>query len=69
MVVAALAAGVGAGAVVALNHNSQSPNTISSQQIPSPNRNAGGNNTTNLNEGSVASKVTPGMVDINSTLK
>ncbi|HEY8047241.1 MAG TPA: trypsin-like peptidase domain-containing protein [Streptosporangiaceae bacterium] len=71
VVVAALAAGVGAGAVVALNHNSQSPgNTISSQQIPSPNRNAAGNaNTTNVNEQSVANKVEPGMVDINSTLK
>ena len=71
MVVAALAAGVGAGAVVALNHNSQSPgNSVSSQQIPSPNRNAAGNaNTTNLNEQSVANKVKPGMVDINSTLK
>jgi S1-C subfamily serine protease len=71
VVVAALAAGVGAGAVVALNHNSQSPgNTISSQQIPSPNRNAAGNaNTTNLNVDSVANKVKPGMVDINSTLK
>ena len=71
MVVAALAAGVGAGAVVALNHNSQSPgNTISSQQIPSPNRNgAGSANTTNVNEQSVATKVEPGMVDINSTLK
>jgi S1-C subfamily serine protease len=71
VVVAALAAGVGAGAVVALNHNSQSPgSSVSSQQIPSPNRNAaGGANTTNINEDSVASKVKPGMVDINSTLK
>jgi S1-C subfamily serine protease len=71
VVVAALAAGVGAGAVVALNHNSQSPrSSVSSQQIPSPNRNAAGNaNTTNLNEQSVANKVKPGMVDINSTLK
>jgi S1-C subfamily serine protease len=71
VVVAALAAGAGAGAVVALNHNSQSPgSTVSSQQIPSPNHNAaGGANTTNLNEDSVASKVKPGMVDINSTLK
>ena len=70
MVVAALAAGVGAGAVVALNHNSQSGSTVSSQQIPSPNRNAAGSaNTTNINEDSVASKVKPGMVDINSTLK
>ena len=70
VVVAALAAGAGAGAVVALNHNSGSPgNTISSQQIPSPNRNASGNTTTNINEQSVTNKVQPGMVDINSTLK
>ncbi len=70
VVVAALAAGVGAGAVVALNHNSQSAGNVSSQQIPSPNRNAaGGANTTNINEGSVASKVEPGVVDVNSTLK
>ncbi|MDX6336272.1 MAG: hypothetical protein QOG05_3612 [Streptosporangiaceae bacterium] len=71
VVVAALAAGAGAGAVVALNHNSQSPgSTISSQQIPSPNRNAAGNaNTTNLNEQSVANKVEPGVVNVNSTLK
>jgi len=70
VVVAALAAGVGAGAVVALNHNSQSGSTVSSQQIPSPNRNAAGSaNTTNIDEQSVADKVEPGMVYINSTLK
>jgi S1-C subfamily serine protease len=70
VVVAALAAGVGAGAVVALNHNSQSGSNVSAQQIPTPNSNAaGGANTTNLNEDSVANKVKPGMVDINSTLK
>ena len=68
--VAALAAGVGAGTVVALNHNSQSGSTVSSQQIPSPNGNGAGNaNTTNINEQSVANKVQPGIVDINSTLK
>jgi len=70
VVVAALAAGAGAGAVVALNHGSQSGNTISSQQIPSPNRNAAGSaNTANINLQSVANKVQPGVVDINSTLK
>jgi S1-C subfamily serine protease len=71
VVVAALAAGVGAGAVLALNHNSSSPNSsISSQQIPSPNSNtSGGNGTTAINEQSVANKVEPGIVDINSTLK
>ena len=71
VVVAALAAGVGAGAVVALNHNSQSPGkTVSSQQIPSANPNGAGNaNTTNIDVQSVADKVQPGVVDINSTLK
>ena len=66
-----MAAGVGAGAVVALNHNSQSPgSTVSSQQIPSPNGNGAGNaNATNLNVPSVSNKVQPGVVDINSTLK
>ena len=71
VVVAALAAGVGAGAVVALNHNSQSPgSTVSSAADPVAERQrAGGANTTNINVQSVANKVQPGMVDINSTLK
>jgi S1-C subfamily serine protease len=68
--VAVLAAAVGAGTVVALNQNSQKPSSVSSQQIPSPNRNAAGNaNTTTINEQSVANKVEPGVVDINSQLK
>jgi S1-C subfamily serine protease len=68
--VAAVAAAVGAGTVVALNQNSQNPKSISSQQIPSPNRNGAGNaNTTTINEQSVANKVDPGVVDINSQLK
>jgi len=69
-VVAALAAGVGAGTVIALHHNSSpsANSSINSQQIPSPNRN-NGNNTTALNVQSVANKVEPGIVDINSTLK
>jgi S1-C subfamily serine protease len=70
VVVAALAAGVGAGTVVALNHGSQSPGTVSSQQIPSPNGNApGGANTTTINTQAVANKVQPGIVDVNSQLK
>jgi len=70
VVVAALAAGVGAGTVIALHHNSSpsANSSINSQQIPSPNRN-NGNNTTALNVQSVANKVEPGIVDINSTLK
>jgi len=68
--VAAVAAAVGAGTVVALNQNSQNPGSVSSQQIPSPNRNGVGNaNTTTINEQSVANKVEPGVVDINSQLK
>ena len=68
--VAVLAAAVGAGTVVALNHNSQNPDSVSSQQIPSPNRNAAGNaNNAAINEQSVANKVEPGVVDINSQLK
>ncbi len=68
--VAAVAAAVGAGTVVALNQNSQNPGSVSSQQIPSPNRNAAGHaNTTTINEQSVANKVEPGVVDINSQLK
>jgi S1-C subfamily serine protease len=72
VVVAALAAGIGAGTVLAVNHNSTSTgnSSISSQQIPSPNGNASsGNSTATINEQAVASKVEPGMVDINSTLK
>ncbi|MFI5066885.1 MAG: S1C family serine protease, partial [Streptosporangiales bacterium] len=70
VVVAALAAAAGAGAVVALTHNSSdSGSSVSSQQIPSPKENSGGANTANVNEQAVATKVEPGMVDINSTLK
>ncbi len=70
MVVAALAAAAGAGAVVALTHDSSSSGSnVSSQQIPSPKGNSGGANTANVNEQAVANKVEPGIVDINSTLK
>ena len=71
VVVAALAAGIGAGTVLALNHGSPSAaNTgISSQQIPSPTGGSAGSSTTTINENFVASKVEPGLVDINSTLK
>ena len=70
MVVAALAAAAGAGAVVALTHDSStSGSNVSSQQIPTPKGNSGGANTANVNEQAVANKVEPGIVDINSTLK
>lgn len=72
VVVAALAAGIGAGAVLAVNHNTTSPgdSNISSQQIPTPNSSASaGDGTTAINAQAVANKVEPGVVDINSTLK
>ena len=71
VVVAALAAGIGAGTVLALNHGSTAAanSSISSQQIPSPTGGSGGSSTTTINEQFVASKVEPGIVDINSTLK
>jgi S1-C subfamily serine protease len=70
--VAVVAAGVGAGAVIGLSNNGTTPKStgISAQQIPSPNgTSAGGTRTTSLNVQSVANKVEPGIVDINSTLK
>jgi S1-C subfamily serine protease len=69
IVVAALAAGIGAGAVLAVNHNSPTSNSsISSPQIPSPNSNASANGTTAINEQAVAAKVEPGIVDVNTVL-
>jgi S1-C subfamily serine protease len=72
LLVAVLAAGVGAGAVLALHHPSTAAGSndhVSAQQIPAPHRNAdSGTSSTRLNEQSVASKVTPGLVDIDSTL-
>ena len=71
MVVAALAAAVGAGAVVALNNGSTKPGrNVSALQNPAPsNGSAGSANATNIDVQSVASKVEPSIVDINSTLK
>ena len=71
VVVAALAAGLGATAVLALRHTATAGSSprISAQQIPNPPRNApAGTSSTRLNAQRVAATVTPGLVDINSTL-
>ncbi len=72
LAVAALAAGVGAGATVALDHHGQAPSAgISSGNVPGPRNNAAGSGSSSapLNRAAVANKVRPGLVDITSTLK
>jgi S1-C subfamily serine protease len=72
LTVAALAAGIGAGVTVALNHHSAAPSAgISSNEVPGPHDNAAGSgsSSTSLNRVAVANKVKPGLVDITSTLK
>ena len=72
LTVAALAAGIGAGVTVALNHHSAAPSAgISSNEVPGPHDNAAGSgsSSTPLNRVAVANKVKPGLVDITSTLK
>ncbi len=72
LTVAAVAAGIGAGVTVALNHHSAAPPAgISSNDVPGPHDNAAGSgsSSTPLNRVAVANKVKPGLVDITSTLK
>ncbi len=72
LTVAALAAGIGAGVTVALNHHSAAPSAgISSNEVPGPHDNAAGSGSSSapLNRAAVANKVKPGLVDITSTLK
>ncbi len=74
VVVAALAAGIGAGSVLALNNSSSNPSStgISPTQVPSPptsNPSSGaGPNTSNINRQAIANAVEPGVVDVISTL-
>jgi len=71
LTVAALAAGIGAGVTVALNHHSSAPSAgISSNEVPGPHDNAAGSGSSSapLNRVAVANKVKPGLVDITSTL-
>ena len=70
--VAGLAAGIGAGVTVALDHHGTAPSaSISSNDVPGPHNNAAGSGSSSapLNRVAVAKKVDPGLVDITSTLK
>jgi S1-C subfamily serine protease len=72
LTVAALAAGIGAGATVALDHHSSAPSAgISSNEVPGPHDNAAGSGSSSapLNRVAVTNEVKPGLVDITSTLK
>jgi len=70
--VAALAAGVGAGATVAFGGHSTTPAAgVSSSEVPGPHDNASGSGASAapLNPDAVRKKVNPGLVDITSNLK
>jgi S1-C subfamily serine protease len=74
VLVALVAAALGAGAVFALQARSPSPSSSSSfspQDIPSPasSTGSGNTNTSGIDEQSVATKVEPGLVDITATLR
>jgi S1-C subfamily serine protease len=71
MVVAALAASVGAGLTVALdNQNSTAASGISSSDVPAPQNNAsGGTSSSTFNSAAIQAKVDPGLVDITATLR
>jgi len=75
LTVAALAAGIGAGVTVALNHHGAgSAGGISSSDVPGPGNNAAGSGSSSAPlsraaAAKVADKVKPGLVDITSTLK
>ena len=72
LTVAALAAGIGAGVTVALDHHSAPSSAgISSNEVPGPHDNAAGSGSSSapLNRVAVENKVRPGLVDITSTLK
>ena len=67
-----LAAGIGAGLTIALDHHGTAPSaSISSNDIPGPHNNAAGSGSSlaPLNRAAVAKRVDPGLVDITSTLK
>jgi len=75
VLVALVAAALGAGAVFALQSESQSSGSTSSgslppQEIPSPGSSQGGDtNTSGIDVHAVTAKVEPGVVDITSTLR
>ena len=70
LLVAVLAAALGAGAVFALQGRSQPSSNAAPGQIPTPgNQDNGNTNTSALNPQAVAAKVEPGVVNITSTLR
>ena len=73
VLVAVVAAALGAGAVFALQARSPSSSSgsFSPQDVPSPASSPGGGNTntSGIDEQAVASKVEPGMVDLTATLR
>jgi S1-C subfamily serine protease len=75
VLVAVLAAALGAGAVLALQSNPQPSGSasrgFSPQDIPSPsgNKGNGNTNTSGIDPQAVAAKVTPGVVDITASLR
>jgi S1-C subfamily serine protease len=74
VLVALVAAALGAGAVFALQAKSSSPSSSSSfspQDVPSPasSPGSGNTNTSGIDEQSVATKVEPGLVDITASLR
>ena len=71
LAVAVLAAGIGAGATVVLDRHDAAPASgVSSSDIPVPPGNAAGSGSSSgLDQASVEAKVTPGLVDVDATLK
>jgi S1-C subfamily serine protease len=71
IVVAALAASVGAGVTVALdNQKNTASSGISSSDVPAPQNNASGSGSSStFNSAAIQDKVDPGLVDITSTLR
>jgi S1-C subfamily serine protease len=68
--VAVLAAALGAGAAVGLDNGQRTPSTgVSSNQVPGPHSNAGSAGSGPLNQQTVASKVEPGVVDIDAAIQ
>jgi S1-C subfamily serine protease len=68
--VAAVAAGLGAGVTVAFNHSVASPSTgVSAHEIPAQHDNEQGSGNLGLNAVRVERKVEPGLVDITATLR
>src|SRR5579875_1564913 len=66
--VAILAAGIGAGTAMALGGGNTSSTGVSSNEVPSPHKNAAATGSGGLNQQAVFNKVEPGVVDITSQL-